>query len=169
MWLYRKQLFALVCIMSLVSACGFQPLYKKENFDQVRGQVEIVVRGKNRDDVRELAGFLERELSYNSSNQQKKLYRLEIEVESSVSEFAISRYSYSTRRKISVNVKFKITENESLKVLDQGAFNNFSSFDLSQTSDYSNEVGVGFSHANTAKILADQLAVRCAAVISKQE
>jgi hypothetical protein len=165
---YLLKLFIFIFIMSTVSACGFRPLYKKENFDQVRGKVAVVVTGQNRDETRGLSELLERELSYKAASQPKP-YRLEVAIEKVVSEFAISRYSYSTRRKVSINVKFKIIDSESLKILDQGAFNSFSSFDLSQTSDYSNEIGVEFSSHNSIKILADQLVVRCAAVINKSE
>ena len=175
MWLYSRALFKLISnsifapalIMLLLSACGFQPLYKKENFDQVRGKVEVVVTGQNRDDVKELSSLLERGLAYKASKMGTKPFRLEVNIDESVQDFAISRYSYSTRRKVNVNVSFKIIDIKNLKVLDQGAFNSFSSFDLSQTSDYSNEVGVDYSGSNSAKVLADQLLVRCAAVIEE--
>jgi hypothetical protein len=126
----------------------------------------VVVRGDNKDNVHELTSELNRAFSYRlSDNKHPKPYRLEVEMHKAMSDFAISRYSYSTRRKISSTISFKLIDNIKSTVLDHGTLNNFSSFDLSQTSDYSNNMGADFSTKNNIKILADQLVVRCTAVI----
>jgi len=170
MWLFKLlKKGSLTLSLLLLASCGFKPLYQKENFDQVRGKVNIVVTGNNSDEVRELTGSLERAFLYKVDHLQKTHpYRLEVVINSSTSDFAISRFSYSTRRKVIVSVSFKIIKNSNSQVVDAGGFSDSSSFDLSQSSDYSNDIGVAYANKNSIKTFTDQLVIRCAAVITKE-
>ena len=165
MWLFR----AATLWLFLLSSCSFKPLYQKESLDQVIGKVDVLVTGGNSEEVRELAGSLEKAFAYKTSSVHRtKPYRLEVTVNDTVSDFAISRYSYSTRRKVLVSVNFKIIDNNNLQILDEGNFSDFSSFDLSQASDYSNDIGADYAARNNIKTLTDQLVTRCVAIITKK-
>jgi hypothetical protein len=161
-------LFRLLLVFLLVTSCGFSPIYSDQNLKEIKGDVAIYVNGESNILKRELKELLGNKLGGVDPNKTPK-YNLEIKLSKTIEEFAVTRYSYATRSKVNIYASYKITELENGEVVDAGTVGNSSSFDLSQTSEYSNYIAEQYSEKNNLNILSDEIIMRVLAIIFKSE
>jgi len=162
---FLKNIQLAIFLLLFQGACSFKPLYSKDNLELLKGKVAVYVRGPSDALVREFRTMLDSQGLPSENKDASIKYRLEAVINTSISDFSVSRYSYSTRRKVYAQVHYKVMDHKSGKILDEGSFSDSSSFDLSKPSDFSNYIGEQYSGKNSLQLLSGQLSARVATII----
>jgi LPS-assembly lipoprotein len=173
MWWFRSGIA--IGLSLALAACGFQPLYKKDAFDQgvthELTQIKVLnVKAKEREYDRlgqQLNSLLRRRLNPNGVARTVR-YRLENDLNVSLTRTGIQITEEATRARLTVRVAFRLYEAGTNRVLYRGTEQSINSYNVVD-SQYATLSAEKDAAERAIREISDSLRLRLAIYFQRQQ
>jgi LPS-assembly lipoprotein len=157
MLLFNRRGFLALAGFASLSACGFQPVYKKGSAaTNLQGRIEIdLVKGRNGFELRER---LEDRLGFADADAP---YVLTFKLTLTESGIAVTKDKGTTRTNLKGVADFTIRRKDTQQIVYKDSVRNVTAFGLTSAT-YPSSVAERDANIRMAKALADQIATRIA-------